>query len=198
MSLIVKNQSVDREKPTLGMHDAICCFVEDIGTHIMKTQFGNKAQHKIVVLWEIDENMKGTYDSKYAGKPFMVSKQYTFTLFEKGNLSHDLESWFSRKMSDETRKNGFDLHTLIGRKCQLNLIESEDGKYINIGSVLPASKTNVLQAVCTELPAWISKKRSESLEATQAPKQPGSDPSEPLPDEPLPEDYINPNDGLPF
>jgi hypothetical protein len=198
MSLIVKNESIEREKPMLGMHDAICCFVEDIGTHIAKTQWGNKAKHKIVILWEIDENMKGIYDQKYMGRPFMISKQYTFTLFEKGNLSHDLESWFSRKMSDETRKNGFDLHSLIGKKCQINLIESEDGKYINIGGVLPASKTNILKPVCVELPAWITKKRSESIEASQQPRQLGNDPSEPLPDEPLPDDYTNPNDGCPF
>jgi hypothetical protein len=195
MSLIVRNESVEREKPTLGMHDAICCFVEDIGTHIVKGQWGSKAQHKIVILWEIDENMTGKYDSKYVGRPFMVSKQYTFTLFEKGNLSHDLESWFSKRISDETRKNGFDLHTLVSRKCQLNLIESEDGQYINIGSVLPASKTNIMRQVCVDLPAWIAKKRGESIEATQSQGQPGSDPSEPLPDEsqmPLQDD------GLPF
>jgi hypothetical protein len=31
----------------------------------------------------------------------MLSKRYTFTLFEKGTLSKDLESWFSKKISDE-------------------------------------------------------------------------------------------------
>jgi hypothetical protein len=192
MALIVKNESVEREKPMLGMHDAICCFVEDIGTHITKTQWGDKAQHKLVILWEIDENMKGIYDSKFSGKPFMVSKQYTFTLFEKGNLSHDLESWFSKKISDETRQKGFDLHTLVSRKCQLNLIESDDGKYINIGSVLPASKSNNMVQVCQDLPEWVSKKRGQSLEAQKQPESSGC--GEPLPDE----SQNSPQDDLPF
>jgi len=188
MSLIVKNEGVKREKPMLGMHNAICCFVEDIGTQMMKTIYGNKLQHKVVIVWEIDENMK---EGKYAGKPFMVSKIYTFTLFQKGNLSKDLESWFSKKMSDKTRNEGFDLKTLIGRKCQINLIESDDGEYINIGSVLPANSSNQLFQVCTDCPEWISKKRAQSIEATQ---QPGSDPSEP----PIEEPNFPQEDDLPF
>jgi hypothetical protein len=111
----------------------------------------------------------------------MQSKQYTFTLFEKGNLAKDLESWFSKKISDETRKNGFDLQTLIGRKCQLNLIESEDGKYVNVGGVLPPSKDNVMVQVCADLPEWVTKKKLTALEKTQA-REPGSDNGEPVPE----------------
>jgi len=179
MSLIVKNETTEREKPELGLHDAVCCFVEDVGSHVVKTQYGDKLKHQIVIVWELEQKMEGKYDSKFAGQPFMISKTYTFTLFEKGNLSKDLQSWFSKAISEETRKTGFDLHTLIGRKCQLNLIESEGGQYINIGSVLPASKTNSLSIVAKQAPAWITKKRAVSIEASQ---QPGSDSGEPLPD----------------
>ena len=183
MSLIVTDSEIQRERPMLGLHDAICCFVEDLGNHLQKTQFGDKIQHKVVIIWELDENMK---EGKYAGKPFMTSKQYTCTLFEKGNLSKDLESWFSKKMTDETRKNGFDLQTLIGRKCQLNLIESENGKYINVGSVLPASKNNNLIQDCIDLPEWVTKKKMESLDLTHS-SHPGNDASEPIPTEGYPE-----------
>ena len=185
MPLIVNNSETPREKPMLGLHDAIFCFTEDLGTHITKTQWGDKAQRKLVIMWEIDENMKGTYDEKYAGKPFIVSKQYTFTLFEKGNLSKDLESFASRKITDEVRKTGFDIETLVGKKCQVNLIESDDGKYINVGSVLPASKDNKLVRVCTVCPEWVAKKRASSLEVIHAP-QSGADPSEPPPSDNYP------------
>jgi hypothetical protein len=188
MSLMVRDEGGIREKPMLGLHDAICCFVEDIGTHVTKTQYGNKAQHKIVVIWELDEDLK---TGEYAGKPFLMNKQYTFTLFEKGNLAKDLESWFSKKISDETRKNGFDLHTLIGRKCQLNLVESEDGKFVNISNVLPASKTNNMIQVCTSCPEWVAKKRLMSLENTQQSNTNG----EPLPDNQWP---ATDDESLPF
>lgn len=161
MALLAKDEGVVFEKPSVGLHNAVCVFVCDVGTHVVKTQWGDKAQHQIVVCWEIDELLQS---GDYAGKPFMVSKIYTFTLFEKGNLSKDLESWFSKKISDETRKTGFDLETLVGRRATLNMVESKDGKYVNVGGILPASKDNILVAVCQKVPAWIEKKRHMSLE----------------------------------
>ena len=173
--MIVKDSGLPHEKPHTGLHDAILVFVQDVGTHIVKTQWGDKAQRKIVFCWEIDELLK---EGEYAGKPFLLSKRYTFTLFEKGSLSKDLESWFSKKISDETRKTGFDLETLIGRKSTLNLIESEDGKYINIGAVLPAGKDNTMVPVCRDVPKWIDKLRQNSLEMS---KQQSFENGEPLP-----------------
>jgi hypothetical protein len=87
-------------------------------------------------------------------------------LFEKGNLSKYLESWLGKKIPEAVRKAGFDLHTLIGKRCTVNLIESEDGNYINIGSVMPPNKANALSPVCVDIPAWIQKKIETSKEAT--------------------------------
>lgn len=161
MPIIVRNEQPNFIKPTPGMHDAICVFVVDIGTHLEKTQWGPKEQHKVVFCWEIDETIP---EGEYAGKPFMVSQRYTFTLFEKGNLSKILESWFSKKLSDETRKNGFDLEKLVGRKCTLNLIESDDGKYINVAQVLPPNTANKMVQVCNTKPLWIQKLIDTSIE----------------------------------
>jgi hypothetical protein len=169
------------EKPVPGMVDAVCVFVVDIGNHLTKSQYGDKIQHKIVICWEIDQLLQ---EVEYKGKPFMVSSRYTFTLFEKGNLSKMLESWFSKKIPDETRKKGIDLETLIGKKCTLNLIESDDGKYINVGAVLPASKTNVLVQVCTTLPVWIQKLIDSQIKVVPQERQPGED--EPQQNEQLP------------
>lgn len=191
MPLMAKDEGANFEKPDTGMHDAVLVFVADVGTHIKKTQWGDKAVHQVVFCWEIDQKLT---TGEYAGKPFMQSKRYTFTLFEKGNLSKDLESWFSKKISDETRKTGFDLETLIGRKCTLNLIESEDGKYINIGGVLPASKMNELVPVCNVRPKWIDKLIDTSLEKQ---KQGGTfSNGEPVPDDGFNQDA--PQDNLPF
>ena len=165
MPLLAKNESKGFEKPTPGMHDAICVFVEDIGTHTVKTQWGDKKQHKIVICWEIDELIKS---GEYTNRPFMLSRRYTFTLFEKGNLSKTLESWFAKKISDEVRKTGFDLEKLIGKRCTLNLIESDDGQYVNVENVLPPNVANKLTPVCTVVPEWITRTRAESLEAKES------------------------------
>ena len=164
MAILAKDERGPRERPTLGIHDAICVFVVDVGTHTTKTQFGEKTQHKVVFCWELDENIK---NGEYAGKPFMVSKRYTLSLFKKANLAEDLESWMAKKIPDETRKAGIDLEIFKGRKCTINLVESADGEYVNVGSVLPANKDNKLVPLCVEIPAWINKLKMVSLEATQ-------------------------------
>ena len=102
MALLAKDEGANFEKPDTGMHDAVLVFVADVGTHIKKTQWGDKAVHQVVFCWEIDQKLT---TGEYAGKPFMQSKRYTFTLFEKGNLSKDLESWFSKKISERNKEN---------------------------------------------------------------------------------------------
>ena len=160
MAIVAKDSGTSqREKPTAGMHDAVCVFVEDVGMQRTTGQYGEKIQHKIVICWEIDEKLK---DGKYAGQPFMVSNRYTLTLFEKGNLCKVLEAWFSKKLTDEQRENGIDLEKLIGKTCTLNLIESAQG-YINVGGVAPAHPSNKLTPVCTVVPEWIVKLRSEAV-----------------------------------
>jgi hypothetical protein len=69
MAILAKDEGKDFERATPGMHDAICVFVVDVGTHIQKTQWGDKKQHQIVICWEIDEKLK---EGDFAGKPFMV------------------------------------------------------------------------------------------------------------------------------
>jgi len=161
MAIVVKNDAPNFERPAPGIHDAICVFVVDVGTHLVQTQWGEKEQHKVVFCWETGEKIQ---NGEYAGKPFMMGQRYTFTLFEKGNLSKMLEGWFAKKMSEEVKKNGFDLEKLVGKKCTLNLIESDDGKYVNVAQVLPANSANNLFPVCTVRPAWIDKLIASSIE----------------------------------
>lgn len=161
MSILAKDESKEFERTTPGMHDAVCVFVVDVGTHINKTHWGDKKQHQVVICWELAGKMTA---GDYAGKPFMASRRYAFSLWERTNLSKHLESWFAKKISDETRKNGFDLEKLIGKRCTLNLVESKDGKYLNVDSVLPANAGNALVPVCNQRPGWIDKLITTSLE----------------------------------
>ena len=176
------NGSEQREKPAPGMVDAVCVFVVDIGNHLIKSSFGDKIQHRVIFCWEVEEKIQ---HGEYAGKPFMVSQQFTLSLFEKANLAKALESWLSKKISDEQRKTGIDLEKFVGMKCTLNLIESDDGKYINVGAVLPANKNNSLIPVCTKKPDWIQKKIDSQIKIIAKPpttRQPGED--EPFGDQP--------------
>lgn len=175
MPLYAKNTSADKEQPSLGMHDAVCSFVEDLGTQTINYLSETKNVQQVAILFELDQLLtKG----EYAGKPFMVSQKFTLSLHEKSNLSKQLESWFSKKINDETRLKGFDLLTLITRKCTLNLIENDKG-YINISNILPPNKDNQVVKVCEKRPQWIDDTIAKSLEKTQGA---GFDAGEPLPE----------------
>jgi hypothetical protein len=63
MALLAKDEGAVFQKPDTGMHDAICVFVVDVGTHVVTGQFGSKAKHQIVVCFEIDQLIK---DGEYA------------------------------------------------------------------------------------------------------------------------------------
>jgi hypothetical protein len=187
MALIVKDRKILKEKPHLGLHPGILVFVVDVGTHIVKTQWGDKAEHLVVFCWEIEQLMQ---EGENAGLPFMVSSRYNFSLYNS-HLSKMLESWFAKKISKEKREAGIDLEGLIGRKATLNLIESASGEYINIGSVLPPGKDNVLIPYRKEQPNWLLVLKETSVEKSKEYEAAGRSGGESSDQEP-------PQDDLPF
>lgn len=120
-----------------GVHQAVCVDVIDLG--MVKSKFtddkGNeKFQHKINVVWQIGE----TRDD---GKRFQVYKRYTLSLNEKATLRKDLESWRGRPFSPDEER-GFDVETVIGANCLLNVQHNTSGDktYANAVSVMPLMK----------------------------------------------------------
>ena len=158
----------DFERPNTGLVQAVCAFVEDVGTHKSSYQGKERIRHRIVICFELAQQMtKG----EYAGKPFMVSNFYTLSLSRKATLAHDLESWFAKELSEEQRKNGINLKKLIGKACMLNLVERKKaagGEYIAISGILPTMAGAKPMAVFNaNPPSWIAEVRADSLEAKE-------------------------------
>ncbi len=159
----------DYENPTPGMVQAVCAFVEDIGTHESTYNNETRLRHQIVICFELAQTMtKGPN----AGKPFMVSNFYTLSLGKKSTLAKDLESWFSKQLTEEQRKEGIDLKKLIGKGCTLNLIEKQkrDGTTgIYISGVLPSMPgAKVMGVYNSNPPQWIGEMRADSMEEKEA------------------------------
>lgn len=118
-----------------GAHAAVCVDVVDLGD--LEVSFGgkNKRQHKIRIVWQIEEVMADN-------RPFIVQRRYTNSLHEKASLRKDLESWRGRAFTDQELE-GFDLENLLNVGCLLNVIQQvKDGStFSNVASIMKLPKT---------------------------------------------------------
>lgn len=136
MAIIAKASSGSDFIPApAGTWAAVCVDVVDLG--ILEVTFGGKTkkQHKIRIVWQIDESMPNN-------KPYTASKRYTLSLHEKAALRKDLESWRGRAFTNDELQ-GFDVETVLSVAALLNIIEERkpDGKtYSNIASIMRLPK----------------------------------------------------------
>jgi hypothetical protein len=136
VSIIAKSSGDGKtfDPAPIGVHQAVCVDVVDLGVLETNWQGQVKKQHKINVAWQINEDRDD-------GKPFLVFKRYTLSLHEKAGLRKDLESWRGRAFTTEECA-GFDVERLLGVNCLLNITHRvvEGKTYANVNSVMPTMK----------------------------------------------------------
>lgn len=160
MPILAKEENASEQIP-VGMHQAVCAMVCDIGTHKGEYQGKQTMRHQAIVIWELSETKTiGTF----AGERFQASKFYTLSLDEKANLRKDLQSWRGIPFTPDELK-GFDIEKLVGANCFLNVIH-EDGK-AKITAITPLAKgmSKIAPTLTTE-PAWVDKMRQKCIEIT--------------------------------
>jgi len=131
--IIVKGSEKTSSFPSVsvGVHKARCVKVIDLGTQ--RNEFEGKVSWKpqLLVIWETPDQTNDT------SEPLTISKFYTKSLHEKSNLSIDLTSWRGRPFS-ATEIKAFDIATLVGVSCLVNVIQGK--KRTQIGSIMPLPK----------------------------------------------------------
>ena len=188
-----EGEGKQRQQPPAGTHVARCVSVIDLGTQ--PGVFGSK--RKVRISWETPDET-AVFDSQKGEQPFMLSKEYTLSLYEKANLRHDLESWRGKAFIPDELK-GFDIFDLLGTPCLISVIHkpSADGSkvYANVSSISKLAKGMTIaaqinpsvkysiedgaNAVFDSLPGWLQKKildadesknvgNTEPAEATEA------------------------------
>jgi hypothetical protein len=165
MSIIVSDSGKEFEKPSIGMAQAVCRGVWDIGYQKGTWEGQEIIQPKIVVSWEIDELMT---EGEYKGKRFTVNEFFTKSLSPKGKLRPALESWRGRPFTRE-ELNGFDIEKLIGANCLLNLGENKKGKVVVL-SVSPLMKNTVKMTpeLPSTMPAWVQTIKDKAVHKEMA------------------------------
>ena len=137
MAIIATAGNSTSFKPApVGVHQGICVDVVDMGILEVTYAGQTKKQHKVRLVWQIEETMED-------GKPYIVQKRYTLSLNEKATLRKELESWRGRPFTDDELHNGgFDVETVIGANCLLNVMQvQKNGEtYANVTAVMPVKK----------------------------------------------------------
>ncbi len=129
-----------------GAHIARCFSVADCGTQETNGQYGHTSSRKIRLAWEIfgeDENNEPlARDVDGILMPLTINKTYTLSLGEKASLRKDLAAWRGRDFTEEELK-GFDLTSVLGVYCMLNVTHSESGgkTYSNVAGISPLHKS---------------------------------------------------------
>lgn len=149
MSLIAKTKQESNINPIpAGAYQAVCYGVVDIGTQKTIWQGQEKFKRKVVMYFEIpSERIQIERDGNKLDLPRGMSKKYTLSLSEKGNLYKDLISWRGVQFTPE-QLEGFDLFTVIGANCLLQIVggKTKDGRdmsFINGIMSLPKGMTKL-------------------------------------------------------
>lgn len=140
MSFYVEDTGGSFESTPVGSHLARCYRIVDVGTQKSEYQGQVKYLHKVMLGWEIHGvNEDGTPIKMKDGRPFAMFKNYTLSWSDKATLRIDLQAWRGRPFTAEEMRR-FDLKTILGAWCMLNVIERQgtDGKmYVNVANISP-------------------------------------------------------------
>jgi hypothetical protein len=134
--MIVSSTGGDFKPIPEGAYIATCVRLIDMGTQITTFQGADKLQRKVLVVWEVPEEMV-EFDGEQ--RPALIMQRYTASLSDKATLRKHLEAWRGRRFTDDELK-GFDLKNVLGKPCQIQVIHSENGAYANIASIMAMPK----------------------------------------------------------
>ncbi|WOO43137.1 phage replication initiation protein, NGO0469 family [Rubellicoccus peritrichatus] len=133
MSLTARENKSDSIEPiSVGIHQAVCYGVYDLGEQWQEWQGKGKWSRKVCVVWELPEE-RIEFEDKETGEPVNIprsaSQIYTLSLDPKSRLRKDLESWRGRPFTQDELE-GFDLKQLLGVNCQLQIVHNQgSGKH---------------------------------------------------------------------
>jgi hypothetical protein len=133
MKLPQPGEGGDYAPPPAGTFVGVCYRFVDLG--LQRTEYQGQIKHarKIMISWELGDELMDD------GKPFTISKRYSWSMHEKSTLRHDLEGWRGKAFEPaDFGDAGFDTKKLLGAPCTLTVTHNTkpDGKtFANVSAV---------------------------------------------------------------
>jgi len=131
MPLFAKNNAKQFIPAPVGLHQAVCCDVIDMG--LRENPYG-PPRETIKICWQLGERMED-------GRRFLASRLFTSSTYEGAGLWKFLTSWLGQCFSRQERVK-FDLETLLGKNGQIQITHvkgKEDQIYSRVETIVPLS-----------------------------------------------------------
>jgi len=122
----------DYEKHPIGWTTVVCTRVIDLGTHFNPNK--NKHERKLMIGFESSKLMQ---DGEFKGEPLLLHSSFNFSMYQNSHLCKFVENWRSKRFSNQAEADVFDFKSLIGKTAFVNVVHSDDGKYVNIQTIGP-------------------------------------------------------------
>ena len=160
---IIASEGSNLEFHTLpiGNYQSCCFDIWDIGYQKGEYKGEKVAARKVVIGWEVNEVIESNDD--FNGQRFRIYGWYTLSLDKKATLRKDLTSWRGKEFTEAELKS-FDVESVIGANCFLNVIHKENGKpkVSSIGS-LPKNMPEIVPENKRGTPDWIKKQLAKAI-----------------------------------
>lgn len=155
----------DYELPPCGTHPAVLVALIDLGTH--KSTYPGKPdgeRHKIMLCWEL------TAETDSKGENFIVGQDYTWSLGKKAHLRDVVQGFRGKDLADGEE---FDLGTMLGQPCIINLTEGVSGggkKFREIAAVNPPMRGLAVPPASRPVFAFLLSLINSTLDAIDVPE----------------------------
>lgn len=124
MSLTISGEGGGEALPKLeqGIYLGTCYRIVDMGTTDQEYQGTKSKKTRVHITFEVAEALDPNNNETLMpdGKPFVVSKTYTASLYEMAALRKDLQSWRGMSFTEEELK-GFDITKLLGCTARIEV-----------------------------------------------------------------------------
>jgi hypothetical protein len=116
-----------------GTFTGVCYRFIDRGTQVSEFNGEKKFRHEIMLTWELSTELMED------GRPFSISRTYTFSTHEKATFRKDLEAWRGRAFIDDDFEgpNAFNTKKLLGVPATLSITHTtkNDRTFANVASI---------------------------------------------------------------
>jgi hypothetical protein len=177
-----KSNKLDKPQVLIpaGTHLAVLYSIVDLGTQENTFDPTNGPKRMVRLTWEFPKK-RADFDGQ--SNPLVLSKELSFSMFEKATLRKIVEAMIGESLSDKAAYD-FDFNKILGAGCLISVkhIKSKDGtktynSYSGCTPLMegmttpkPENKTTIYSvdegesAVFASLPEWLQKKIQDSPE----------------------------------